>query len=115
MTAYAILDALNPQGFRSPPTVYRALEALIKKGHIHRIESLNAYTACHHADHADHLSPFAICNQCGAVEEIEDNKMGKAIKKMAGHFLANMERRVFELTGTCHACAKLAEKKAKHA
>jgi len=115
MTAYTILDALNPAGFRSPPTVYRALESLMKKGLIHRIESLNAYTACHHEEAAGHISPFAICSACGTVEEIDNDALARAVKKMAGQFLAQLERKVFELTGICHACAKAAEKKARHA
>lgn len=106
LTAYAILGELRDAGFRAPPTVYRALESLMKKGLVHRIESLNAYTACHHAEAKAHLSPFAICNSCGTVEEIDSATITRAIKKIAEHFFARLEKRVFELSGTCHACAE---------
>ncbi len=106
LTAYAILSELHPAGFRSPPTVYRALESLLKKGLIHRIESLNAYTACNHAEDHNHISPFAICNACGTVEEINSAAIARAMKKIAGEFLAQLEKRVLEFSGICHNCAK---------
>ena len=110
LTAYGILAELRDAGFRAPPTVYRALESLIKKGLVHRIESLNAYTVCNHTDHAEHLSPFAICNVCGTVEEMDSDTIARAMKKLAGQFLAQLEKRVFELSGICHACAKVPPK-----
>jgi len=106
LTAYAILAELHSAGFRSPPTVYRALESLLKKGFIHRIESLNAYTVCNHAEDQHHLSPFAICNSCGTVAEIDNAAIARAMKKIAGEFLAQLEKRVLEFSGICHACAK---------
>ena len=46
MTAYEILDAVRPQGISAPPTVYRALNRLMREGLAHRVESKNAYVAC---------------------------------------------------------------------
>lgn len=106
LTAYAILGELQDKGFRAPPTVYRALESLIKKGLVHRIESLNAYTACSHSEDHGHASPFAICNSCGTVEEIDSEAIARAVKKVAGQFFAQIEKRVLELSGICHSCAK---------
>ena len=46
MTAYQILDAVRPKGISAPPTVYRALNRLMRDGLAHRLESMNAYVAC---------------------------------------------------------------------
>lgn len=67
--AYDVLTELskkmdNPK----PPTAYRALEFLSQNGLIHRIESLNAYVACH-SDHNHSGSQFMICDSCGDVFE----------------------------------------------
>jgi len=59
-------DRLGPQ----PPVVYRALDFLVRNGLAHRIERLNAYTACAHPDHA-HAPAFLICRSCRTVAEAE--------------------------------------------
>ena len=103
LSAYDILDQLRRTGIKSPPTVYRALEKLSALGLIHRIESLNAYAACTH-DHAKTphaASQFAICTECGEVEELA----APAQTKAASGFLASVSRRVLELSGVCRSCA----------
>ncbi len=105
LSAYDILAKLRRHGLRSPPTIYRALEQLMRCGLAHRLESLNAFVACQQHDGAhDHAGSFAICTQCGAVQEIEDPALLKTIKKLGAKFLAQMNKGVFELSGTCHAC-----------
>jgi Fur family transcriptional regulator, zinc uptake regulator len=53
LSAYELLDKLHKFGIKAPPTVYRALETLVERGLVHRIESLGAFVACHdmHGDH----------------------------------------------------------------
>ena len=47
--AYDLLDRLRAQtGKSAPPTVYRALDFLLEHGFIHKLESINSYTSCHH-------------------------------------------------------------------
>src|SRR3546814_12693557 len=53
MTAYQILDALREHGLRAPVQVYRALERLLEREEVHRIESLNAFVACRHLAHRE--------------------------------------------------------------
>ena len=65
LSAYQILAELsrdNPK--MAPPTVYRALAALMKQGHVHRLESLNAFVACK-CDVHQRASILSICNDCG--------------------------------------------------
>lgn len=111
LSAYEILDKLRRYGFRSPPTVYRALEWLTKHGLIHRIESLNAFVACHQHAEEGHVSPFAICTSCGAVDELEDDGLMKAIQKSGQKFLKQVDRKVLEISGTCRACSAKQEAK----
>ena len=104
LSAYDILDKLRRSGVRSPPTVYRALEHLVKQGLIHRIESLNAFVACQHGEAHDAASQFAICSSCGSVEEIEDENIEKTIKKLGQKFLKKIEHKAIEITGICRTC-----------
>jgi Fur family transcriptional regulator, zinc uptake regulator len=89
--AYDILGNLSDKGTRlAPISVYRALDALLDAGVIHRLESKNAYFACRRTDHrteADSMGMFDVID--------------KAAKQ------ANFEPRVrfVEVQGTCASCA----------
>ena len=48
LKAYEILDKLKDKGVRAPMTVYRALDGLEEKGHIHKLDGLNAFVLCNH-------------------------------------------------------------------
>ena len=102
--AYDLLAALKPDGAAQPPTVYRALDFLTKAGLAHKVEALNAYTACSHGDHADlHADDTAalfICQACGSVEERHVPKVGGE-GSPEGFALA---RSVIEHYGRCAAC-----------
>ena len=52
--------------------MYRALHFLLANGFIHKLESINAFVACHHPDSAQHSVPFLICNRCHSATELED-------------------------------------------
>lgn len=119
MSAYDILDRLKRAGIKSPPTVYRALDKLAGLGLIHRLESLNAYVACcqhghdhhdghdHKHDHGhDHISQFAICTQCGDVQELQNAALAKALKTTGEAFLDHVDKRTVELSGICRTCAQ---------
>ena len=68
-SAYDLLESLKDIYPKiAPPTVYRALAALVERGQIHRLESLNAYIACQSEAHHQ-ASVLSICEDCGAVEE----------------------------------------------
>jgi len=69
--AYDLLAALRPGSGSSarPPTVYRALDFLVSAGLAHRIEALNAYTACADGEHGGAAAALFICEECGRVDE----------------------------------------------
>src|SRR5680860_1444742 len=69
MSAYAILDRVRKSGISHPPTVYRALNDLMQKGMVHRLESRSAFIACGHGA-CDGKFAFAICRVCEQVIEI---------------------------------------------
>ncbi|MYF90445.1 MAG: FUR family transcriptional regulator [Boseongicola sp. SB0676_bin_33] len=68
LSAYEILGALQGDGVTAATTMYRAPAKLLEAGHVHQIESLNAWTACHEPHHAE-TPVFEIRDGCGNVTE----------------------------------------------
>lgn len=104
--AYDILDVLAADGLGSqPPTVYRALDFLVHNGLAHRIERLNAYTACSHLDHA-HAPAFLFCRICRTVAEADTGLAQGQLGKVAKQTGFTIERMVIEAEGLCPSCAE---------
>ena len=103
--AYAILDQLRDRGFRTPPQVYRALDRLVEFGLVHRLESLNAFVACRHPECKTHETiAFMICETCGQVFEVADDKLAKRLTTLARDAQFALTKTTIELRGTCLAC-----------
>jgi Fur family zinc uptake transcriptional regulator len=112
--AYAILDQLKEDGrSAAPPTVYRALEFLLERGLIHRIESLNAFVGCAHPGES-HLVQFLICKTCGMTAELDDRRLGEAIGRSAAEHGFNIQSRVVELSGICSGCQQGSRSRSGH-
>lgn len=103
MTAYQILDALKGQGFKAPPQVYRALDNLMEREAIHRIESLNAFVACNHRDHRE-AACFAICDDCRSIWEFSLPRE-EGLTKVADNKGFRTRSLTVELHGRCAHCA----------
>jgi len=102
--AYDVLETMARQGRRTAPvTVYRALDFLMSVGLVHRISSLNAFIACHHSHGANPVQ-LLICKICGAVGELEESSVTKAIKTAAVRAGFAMEEPMVEVTGICAHC-----------
>lgn len=104
LTAYEILDLLrettpNP----APPTVYRALDFLLEQGLIHKLESQHAFIGCSHPNH-QHTGQFLICDDCGEVNEIEDQAIASSLSSAARDTGFKTKHPVIELVGTCAQC-----------
>ncbi|MCX7565109.1 transcriptional repressor [Sulfitobacter sp. F26169L] len=102
--AYDVLKHLAAEGLGTqPPVAYRALDFLVKAGFAHKIEALNAYTACVHPGQ-DHAPAFLICRNCQSVAEADTapakGRLGDAAR--AAGFV--IERTVVEATGLCPDC-----------
>lgn len=111
LSAYDILDRLREAGLRAPLQVYRALEKLIEQGLAHRLESLNAFVCCADAGaHAEDTATaaFAICSQCGHVDEFADPVVAERLRDWALGQGFTPQRTTIELRGCCRNCAAVA-------
>ncbi|HHG91208.1 MAG TPA: transcriptional repressor [Devosia sp.] len=105
LSAYDILDRLRDEGLKAPLQIYRALAALIGRGHAHRLESLNAYVACAGEQcQRNGLAAFAICKACGGVTEFSDFVLRQRLEGWAEREGFRAVSPVVELHGTCAAC-----------
>jgi len=106
LTAYEVLDVLRRERpTAAPPTAYRALEKLIALGLAHRLESINAYVACC-AQHDDGTPLFAICDDCGLVDELPDAGAVQTLAACAEKSGFAAHKSVVELHGRCAGCRK---------
>jgi Fur family transcriptional regulator, zinc uptake regulator len=106
MTAYELLDALRPFGISAPPTVYRALNRLLEDGLVHRLESINAYVTCAIKAHQHGATVFAICRDCGSVDELDEAALVAQLRARALAHGFRPDETVVELRGQCEACAQ---------
>ena len=102
--AYDILDVLKTERRgAAPPTVYRALDFLLKHGLVHRIESMNSFVGCPDPDTL-HGGQFLICRSCGLAAELNDSGVVNAIKKSAARAGFVVGRPIIEIAGLCPHC-----------
>ncbi|WGM45880.1 Zinc uptake regulation protein [Brevundimonas sp. NIBR10] len=101
--AYHLMDHYAEGGHAAkPPTVYRALEFLTRKGLVHRIASTNAFVACSSGDVA-HTAAFLICSCCGATAEVAPPEhMGLSAAAEDEGFV--IDHTTVEILGRCRAC-----------
>jgi Fur family transcriptional regulator, zinc uptake regulator len=106
--AYDLLERLTEaHGRTAPPTVYRALEFLLKQGLVHRIESLNAFVGCPEPSQS-HSGQFLICRDCGTAAEMQDHTIDRAISTQAAACGFAVEGKTVEVRGLCPACRSIA-------
>jgi Fur family zinc uptake transcriptional regulator len=102
--AYDLLDDLKlGHPGAKPPTIYRALEFLVRLGFAHRIESLNAFIACD-LGACSRSMVFLICERCSATVEVDAGHAledMQAAAKAAGFALS---RTIIEASGACARC-----------
>jgi len=106
--AYEVLDRLAKKGTRlAPISVYRALDALLEAGVVHRLESKNAYFACKRMNQprTGRRPMFLSCEKCGAVQEVDGDEIFQAIDAAAHNVKFEPRVRFVEVSGTCSDCA----------
>ena len=103
LSAYAILDVLRPRGLKAPLQIYRALNRLVERGLVHRLESLNAFIACRHGE-GEGMAVFLICQRCGTVDEEDAPALRGDIADIARSHDFAMEAVVLEIKGLCRRC-----------
>jgi Fur family transcriptional regulator, zinc uptake regulator len=101
--AYEVLDRLARRGERlAPISVYRAIEALVSAGIVHRFESRNAFFVCH-AGHQMRQLVLA-CEACGRVAEADADAVFAAIDSCTGRAGYAPKGAVVEVWGLCASC-----------
>ncbi|SAI67197.1 cation uptake regulatory protein [Bordetella ansorpii] len=106
LKAYELLEAMRAvHPGAAPPTVYRALDFLMEEGLVHRLDAVNAWSACHDAAGAPH-DLLVVCTRCGAVAELSDPVMSRQLAERVartGYALATHET---EIRALCPQCQK---------
>ncbi|MEM0976609.1 MAG: transcriptional repressor [Pseudomonadota bacterium] len=106
LTAYDILGTLKVGKPKlAPPTIYRALAALVEQGRAHRIESKNAFIACRGHAH-DETAILTICDDCGSVDEKIDKDLIHRLGHVASDDGFRPRHHVIEVHGSCADCAE---------
>lgn len=105
LSAYAILDELRQEGLKAPLQVYRALDKLMENGLVHRLESLNAFVACSHPhSHDRDLIGFAVCENCGKVDEFTAPDVEAHIRAWCHNESFKRAKTTLEIHGLCRVC-----------
>lgn len=104
--AYEILERLAGKGQRlAPISIYRALEALLEAGVVHRLESRNAYFACHSAHSSGKTQIVLNCSKCGRVAEVGGDGVQTAIEAAVARAGFHATSSIVEVVGLCGDCA----------
>ena len=103
LKAYFILDSLKKEGLNSPLQVYRALDKLVELGKIHKVESLNSFIICNNSNCASNTA-FTICERCGKVKEIKNNKITEGVNELVRENKLNITRYNLEFYVVCNTC-----------
>lgn len=106
--AYDLLEWMRAGkgvGADAPPTIYRALDFLLANGFIHKLQSVNAFVACHHPNSAQHSVPFLICDRCHSAVELEDREVVAQLDERAKALGFQPQAQTLEVHGLCARCA----------
>lgn len=105
--AYDIINALAEEGRRPAPiSVYRALDFLVSRGLIHRVDSLSAFVLCA-SPGASHKAQFLICQRCRDIAELRSDAVNAAIGDGAAAVGFTVSSAAVEVSGLCRACGRL--------
>lgn len=105
-SAYDIADSVSAlRGKRvAPNSVYRILDLFVRTNLARRVESANAYIANSHPG-CHHDCIFLICDHCGQIVHIDDDKLTDALISAARVAGFGNVRPVVELRGRCPGCS----------
>lgn len=83
-------------------TVFRTLDLLVELGVLNRLhtdERCSAYIVC-----ADRHHHHLVCERCGAVQEISDARVERAVRAMAVESGFRAREHYLEIVGVCKEC-----------
>ena len=103
--AYSILFNVQKKGIKAPLQVYRALDKLVEIGKIHKIESRNAFIACHNSScRVAKATAFSICEICEKVTEISSAGLSKYLANFKDKDGMKYSKYNLEFFGLCKKC-----------
>jgi Fur family zinc uptake transcriptional regulator len=105
LRAYEILQRMSERTGRkvAPPTVYRALDFLIDRRLVSRIESRNAFV-CVASGMSRRSHAFFICGVCGSSKHASSRAVEDMLVDNARAIGFEIDKAVIELHGTCANC-----------
>lgn len=107
LKAYELLDLIRAvQPGAAPPTVYRALDFLVEQGLVHRLDAINAWSACMDAAGEPH-DLLVVCIHCGAVAELSDPGLKHQLADKVSNTGFVLSSHETELRGLCRRCQPL--------
>ena len=104
--AYEILDLLKKKGVNAAATVYRALNELQNKGLVCRILSTRTFVALKSPKEKREESILLICQHCGEVSSINDNKLTEVFDQNIKQSGFQVSKYHLELMVSCDGCSK---------
>jgi Fur family transcriptional regulator, zinc uptake regulator len=104
-SAYDVAEAVSAREGRRVPanSIYRILDLFVAKNLAQRVESANAYVVNAHPA-CEHDCMFLICDSCGAVTHVDDDKATKALRTAALAVGFQPRRPIIEMRGLCPTC-----------
>ena len=100
-----ILFNVQKKGIKAPLQVYRALDKLVEIGKIHKIESRNAFIACHNSScQVAKATAFSICEICEKVTEISSAGLSKYLANFKDKDGMKYSKYNLEFFGLCKKC-----------
>lgn len=102
---YDIAGRMTEERRRIPAnSVYRILDLLVTHDIVKRVESANAYVPNAHPG-CFHDCIFLVCDQCRAIEHIDDDAFARRLRSAASANGFVPRRPVIEVHGLCGSCA----------
>jgi Fur family zinc uptake transcriptional regulator len=103
--AYEVQERLADRGMRlAPISIYRAIDALVAAGLVHRLESRNAYFACLGMHAEAEGSVVLTCEACARVAEVPGDVVRRSIEAAAVAVNFRVRSAVVEVVGLCADC-----------
>ena len=107
LKAYSILFNVQKKGIKAPQQIYRALDKLIERGKIHKVESRNAFVACKNSNcEISNATAFSICEKCEKVTEINNSNLSKYLTNFEDDTGMKFKKYNLEFFGICRKCKK---------
>ena len=105
LKAYTILFNVQKKGIKAPLQVYRALDKLVEIVKIHKIESRNAFIACHNSScQVAKATALSICEICEKVTEISSAGLSKYLANFKDKDGMKYSKYNLEFFGLCKKC-----------